>query len=145
MTSAHQKRASASIGGDPKNVLICLAIQVLWGYNTDNEISKGRAEGVTSTPRPYAGEGSSHTARILRPSHFTKAAWLSQGVKWECVFSFQRCRDFYTLRRFCLSRRPRAKPKGDGWCPTPEGRTVERILYIRRGFHVHEKIAIPAF
>lgn len=23
--------------------------------------NKGRAKGVTSTPRPYAGEGSSHT------------------------------------------------------------------------------------
>ena len=44
----------------PKNILIYLAFQDMRVYNMTTA-NKGRAQGVSSTPRPYAGEATSHT------------------------------------------------------------------------------------
>ena len=44
----------------PKNILIYLAFQDMRVYNMTTT-NKGRAKGVSSTPRPYAGARTSHT------------------------------------------------------------------------------------
>ena len=55
-----KKRASADIDRGPKNILIYLAFQDMRVYNMTTT-NKGRAKGVSSTPRPYAGASTSHT------------------------------------------------------------------------------------
>ena len=60
LKSTHQKRASADMDRGPKNILIYLAFQDMRVYNMTTA-NKGRAQGVSSPPRPYAGEATSHT------------------------------------------------------------------------------------
>ena len=82
--------------------------------------------------RPYAGETPSHTTALLHLSPFYQTLFDFTSTVWGFVSI---CGvGFYILRRFCLSQRTRARPKGDGQRPTPTGRTVENPPIVRRGY-----------
>lgn len=83
--------------------------------------NKGRAQRVRTSLRPYAGDTTSHTADFCAVPILSNIHRLIKREKWECVFSFRRCRDkLQTLRRFCCLGGPEQSPRGTG-IPHPQG------------------------
>ena len=97
-----------------KNPLHNLPLSAIMKQETA-EANKGRARRAANSPRPYAGERTSHTADYCAVPILSNNHGLFKREKWECVFSFRRCRDkLQTLRRFCCLGGPEQSPRGTG-------------------------------
>ena len=72
------------------------------GYNETRD-SKSKKAGREALPTPHAPmqENGPPTQQISAPPILSNIHRLIKREKWECVFSFRRCRDLQSLRRFC--------------------------------------------
>lgn len=80
-------------------------------YNINTEVNVGRAQGVTSTPRPYAGGSSSHTIALATPSFIIAPLCSFYKGRFRACVCYMRCGILISCTVLFISA---VKPKGDG-------------------------------
>ena len=83
--------------------------------------NKGRPRRAATLLGPMQEIGPPTQQETCAASILSNNHGLFKREKWECVFSFRRCRDkLQTLRRFCCLGGPEQSPRGTG-IPHPQG------------------------
>lgn len=109
----------------------CLPIPKSYSTIVTRRIKGGTWRAGTS-PRPYAGDATSHTAEFLRHAHYTGNPRVLQGeISDGSVCWIGLCRDYHTCTAFLFAPTGaapggRGSPPPGGFCWGPRGAVLRR-------------------